>query len=388
MAKKISCLCILYMFLALSASGYVHALNLVNNFNQTLAKGATNFAAADLRSGIFYDYKLNINASTTVYTVKVRQHTVAAPNATKWNTTYSENATSYYPNYVVGKPGSDLYETSIVTVSNHTSIAIRRFNNSNGKIIYSLKRSNSSCPVPVSATGIVDPNSGDLFVVAMCRYANQDANYTRNFLFIERINKTGGVVRRKSIRPAYASAAYAAIAPTADRIYIAGYKYDNSSHAGAPFLASYKTRTLAQISAPTLLQSGKQSVLTSLAVDNDGKPVVSVNAASRAKSMLLRLNDNGNQTLANTTTQLGDIKLVAGREALYSCGTEFESEGPVYLTARNPSNLSEIAKVKVPNTGSCRFIQMDKLNVEDQDEMSIAVVDRDMPSELRKYVLV
>ncbi|KND00330.1 uncharacterized protein SPPG_04654 [Spizellomyces punctatus DAOM BR117] len=388
MAKEISCLCILYMLLALSGSGYVHALKLVNNFNQTLAKGGTNFAAADLRSGLFYDYKLNINTSTNIYKVNVRQHTVAAPKTTKWNRTYSENATSYYPNYIVGKPGSDLYEISIVTVGNDSSIAIRRFNNTSGKITYSLKRSNSSCPVPVSATGVVDPNSGDLFVVAMCRYANQEANYTRNFLFIERINKTGGLVRRRTIRPVYASAAYAAINPVGDRLYIAGYKYDNTSHAGAPFLASYKTRTLAQVSAPTLLQSGKYSVLTSLAVDNDGNPVVSVNAASGADNMLFRFNDNGNQTLANTTTQLGDIKLVAGREALYSCGTEFESEGPVYLTARNSSNLSEIAKVKVPNTGSCRFIQMDKLNVEDQDEVSIAVVDREKPSKLRKYVLI
>ncbi|KAI9105593.1 hypothetical protein DFS34DRAFT_18719 [Phlyctochytrium arcticum] len=375
----------------------VHGAYLTEQYKKVVAVNATDFVAADLADNKYYDYTRNELGPGAIEFV-LRQRNASAPAHPRWTRRYREYADTYAPKYIVGASKSDVFEYGIGakinpdTKQTQTYIHIRRFNYKSGGIVFNVTRASiPGCPYPVGVDAAVDHKTSDMFLIELCkinRTAKDDDK--KNFIVIERIDSAGETVERKEIRPVVATGVHVSINQEHTRLYVAGYRYDARVSAARPFLASYKLPSLDLFYSPRYMPAiANYSTITDVTVDTRGKPIVSLDDTDGGKSILLRLNEKGNTALANATSTFQNMKLTAGKEAIYTCASENGSQdGPTYVQARTHLMLSRLANEVVANTTGCTSFTMKKIAVKYGDEVTAAFSEGKNRPILRNYVLV
>ncbi|KAJ3279874.1 hypothetical protein HK104_001109 [Borealophlyctis nickersoniae] len=343
------------------------------------------FAQFDLGAGVYYDTDLNIDGSKYTYTVHQRQR---SDDSVQWTAKITETTTSYNPTFFLGNTKSDLYDVGVLQASTDAIVA-HRFAYSDGKKRYDISRNGTACPVPVAATGVVDPSSGDFFLVGVCQY-RANATSDRNFAFVERIDKNGTSLWRRKITKIWATNVFRPVSVSLDdsagRLYVSVYRPDPKKASNRiPIIAAFRTTSGAKVYNSRNLRFSPYDQVTSIGGDSGDRTVI-VSLISTNNNILLKLDTESSRLVTvwrTNSNKEGDVQIAVGSRAVYTCGTEFESEGPVTVRAVSKESGKELAAVKVPNTGKCEF-----LSVDDSENVIVGVIDRDMPGQVIGYRLV
>ncbi|KAI8817704.1 uncharacterized protein EV422DRAFT_212865 [Fimicolochytrium jonesii] len=349
----------------------VCAVQLSREADRGTSLEATRFAAADINGGVYYEIAEDIKGKDYAYTVYSKLTATDSNNVTKWESHYTEEASSYTTQLITGEANSDVYEVGIAP----DFIATRRFDATDGTLLYTHHVKGSACPSPVYATGAADPLTGDFYLLGVCQPTSETASDDDgNFLFVQIIDKKGKFGKRRRVKNVQAAQSFISIggfdgkgeaatksgSKTQVVIYVAGYRNHKGRKAGVPFVAAYKPRTLAQISPPRKIdEPASYPFISSLAVPiATREPIVALSSPSDGDGLLLRSKASLKSVVANVTIPFADAKILAGKTALYVCGTPHQSQGPVELQVRHVETLELWTSVKLDGSTYCEFLQL------------------------------
>ncbi|KAJ3033161.1 hypothetical protein HDV00_006690 [Rhizophlyctis rosea] len=370
---------VLVILLAVCSIPTVHAQG--QKFKRTLSVDVidASVAVADLPAHVYYQWTLK-NSKGKI-TVSLAQRSSTNSSIIKWTTKFSETASSILPEFYVGPSGKDVYFVSLVRGSD-TFIVTRRFRFSDGKALTRTRISATDCPSPYATRGAVDP-SGDLYVAGICA-PKSNATSSSNWLLVKRVGSTHWTKKQKGI---FARNVYEPLAISydkkRDKLYVAAYQpYKDTS---IPFLAAFQGNNSKVLLKPTKLKYDSYNRLTSISANpTDGSVFVSLDDLSGSgKNIIVKVNADASKTQWRKTTKEGDVILIAGTKALYSCGTTFGTDGPARLRARDLDNGTLIHSTKIPDASSCRFIQ-----VTGTDNVVLGTDDRQFDDHVYRYRLV
>ncbi|KAJ3052961.1 hypothetical protein HK097_005303 [Rhizophlyctis rosea] len=320
-------------------------------------------AIADLPANVYYQWTLKV--ADGKYTFSLASRSSKDDSKINWTTNspslstrFSEEATSAIPEFYLGPSGKDVYFVALLRGSD-TYIVVRRIRFSDGKLLKRTRISSTDCPSPYAAKAAIDP-TGDVYLTSICAPSLSSPTSSKNYILIKRL---GDKTWTKKLTGIFARNVYQPLAVSHDKerdnLYLAAYAPKGKDE-GQPFVAAWKGQTgSTQLKPKNITFTSPYTRLTSLSIaPSDSSILVNLQNPRGEKSALFRLTSNASKIVWKKTSTEGEVLVQASDDTVYTCGTEFESEGPVRIRGRKLSDGSLIHATKVEESGGCRFIQV------------------------------